>query len=201
MRLPGSSSFTRSISRNGKRCGRCAMTSLTSISLILFSLAAQPRRAASPRVVLVHRPDARIGAWLQDRARDESSGRDVDVIDDLQVAEDHRRAAKGAMAPDVGAAGDTHAAGHRGMRADARVVSNLDLIVELHALLDDGVVERTPVDGGVGTDLDVVADAHRADLWDLDPAPVVVGDAEAVGTDHRPRMDDDSLAQRALRID
>src|SRR5258706_12383692 len=201
MRLPGSSSFTRSISRNGKRCGRCAMTSLTSISLMLFSLAAQPRRAASPRVVLVHRPDARVGAWLQDRARDESSGGNVDVIDDVQMAEDQRRAAKGAMAPDVGAAGDTDAAGHRGMRADARVVADLDLIVELHALLDDGVVERTAVDRGVGTDLDIVADAHRADLRDLDPAPVVVGDAKAVGADHRPRMDDHPLAERAPRVD
>src|SRR5260221_1654892 len=105
------------------------------------------------------------------------------------------------MAPDIGAAGDTHAAGHRGVRADARVVADLDLIVELHALLDDGVVERTAVDRGVGTDLDIVADAHRADLRDLDPAPVVVGDAEAVGVDHGPRMDDHRLAERAPRVD
>src|SRR3954469_17419122 len=90
MRLPSSSSFTRSISRNGKRCGRWAMTSLTSISFMFFSLATQPGRGPCPRVVLVHRPDTRIGAWLEDRARDEGAGGDVDVIDDLQVPEDHR---------------------------------------------------------------------------------------------------------------
>src|SRR5256885_8300203 len=97
MRLPISSSFTRSISRNGKRCGRCAMTSLTSISLMFFSLAAQPCRAARPAVVLVHRPDAGIRAGLEDRARDERTGREVDGIDDLQVAEGHCRAAAGAV--------------------------------------------------------------------------------------------------------
>src|SRR5258705_9110574 len=89
MRLPASNSFTRSISRKGKRCGRCAMTSLTFISLMFFSLAAKPRRAACPRLVLVHRVDAGIGAGLQDRARDEGAGRDVDMVDDAQVAEDH----------------------------------------------------------------------------------------------------------------
>src|SRR5438477_7051061 len=114
MRLPGSSSLTLSIIRNGKRCGRCAMTSLTSISLMFFSLAAQPGRGSCPRVVLVHRPDARIGARLQDRARDESTGRNVDVIDDLQMAEDHRRTAERALAPDIGAAGDAHGTGDGG---------------------------------------------------------------------------------------
>src|SRR5258708_37119410 len=106
MRLPSSSSVTRSIIRNGKRCGRCAMTSLTSISFMFFSLAAQPCRAASPRVVLVHRPDTRVGARLQDRARDKGAGGDVDVVDDFQVAEDHRRAAEGAVAAEGGAAGN-----------------------------------------------------------------------------------------------
>jgi len=41
------------------------------------------------------------------------------------------------------------------------------------------------VDGGVGADLDVVTDHHAADLRDLDPAAVVVGEAEAVPADHR----------------
>jgi hypothetical protein len=48
------------------------------------------------------------------------------------------------------------------VRADAHVVRDLDLVVELHALLDHRVVQRAAVDGGVGADLDVVADAHAA---------------------------------------
>ena len=36
----------------------------------------------------------------------------------------------------------------------------------------------------------VVADAHAAELGNLDPGSVVVGDAESVGADHHPGMDE-----------
>ena len=49
------------------------------------------------------------------------------------------------------------------------VVADLDLVVELHAVLDHRVVQRAAVDGGVGADLDVVADDHAADLRNLAP--------------------------------
>ena len=53
------------------------------------------------------------------------------------------------------------AAGHGGVRADAHVVADLDLVVEAYVLLEHGVVERAAVDGGVGADLAVVADHAR----------------------------------------
>src|SRR3954463_2086654 len=168
---------------------------------MFFSLASQPGGGPGPVVVLVHRIDAGVRPRLEDRARDEGAGGDIHMVDDLQVAEDHRRAAERAMAADVGAAGDADAAGDRGVRADARVVADLDLVVELDAFLDHGVVESAAVDGGVGADLDVVADAHRADLRDLHPAPTVVGDAEAVGADHHAGMHDDALAEGAASVD
>jgi hypothetical protein len=74
-------------------------------------------------------------------------------------------------AADAGAAGHADAARHRGVRADVHVVADLDQVVELDAVVDHGVVERAAVDAGVGADLDVVADAHRAELLDLLPAP------------------------------
>src|SRR3954462_12280611 len=168
---------------------------------MLFSLAAEPGGGARPVLVLVDRIDAGIRAGLQDRARDESTGGNVDVVDDLQMAEDHGGAAERAVPADVGAAGDADAAGDRGMRADPRVVADLDLVVELHALLDQRVVHGAAVDGRVGADLDVVADAHRADLRDLHPAPGVVGEAEAIGADHGARMDDHAVTQRGARVD
>src|SRR5688572_33259838 len=88
------------------------------------------------------------------------------MIRDPDVAVDHGRAADGAMPADVGAAGDAGASRDRGMRADAHVVADLNLVVELGALLDHGVVERSAVDGGVGSDLDVVAEGYSADLRD-----------------------------------
>ena len=58
------------------------------------------------------------------------------------------------------------------VRADVHVVADLHQVVELDAVFDHGVVERAAVDAGVGADLDVVADTHRAELLDLDPAPL-----------------------------
>src|ERR687895_1696924 len=145
---------------------------------------AQQRGVALPRVVLVERINPRIGARLYDRARDQRAGRDVDMVDELDMSVDHCRAADGAVPADVGAAGDADAARDRAVRADAHVVADLDLVVELHALLDHRVVERAAVDGGVRADLDVIADAHAAHLRDLHPATfpaaLFARDAEAV---------------------
>src|SRR6185503_4244979 len=95
---------------------------------------------------------------------------------------------------EVRAAGDRRAAGHRGVAADAAVVRDLDQVVELDAVLDHGVLERAAVDAGVGADLDVVADAHRAELLDLLVAQAIRlahgCEAKAVGTDYRPAVHD-----------
>src|SRR5207302_9856026 len=85
--------------------------------------------------------------------------------------------------------------------ADPHVVADLDLVIELHALLDHRVVDRAAVDRGVGADLDVVADVHAANLGDLDPAALVLGDADAVAADHRAGVNDGVRADRAARID
>src|SRR3954469_23847770 len=71
---------------------------------------ADVNRIARPRAAVVEREEARVAAGLQDGARDHGAGGDVHVIDDLEVSQDHRRSAEGAMPADVGAAGDSHAA-------------------------------------------------------------------------------------------
>jgi hypothetical protein len=71
------------------------------------------------------------------------------------------------------------------VRADVHVVADLHQVVELDAVFEHGVFQRATVDAGVGADLDVVADAHGAELFDLFPAALRVGEAEAVGADDR----------------
>ena len=61
--------------------------------------------------------------------------------------------------------------------------------------------QRAAVDAGVGADLDVVADAHRAELLDLLPAALVGREAEAVGTDDRAAMQDAARADAAALAD
>ncbi len=75
------------------------------------------------------------------------------------------------------------------------VVPDLDLVVELDAVADHGVLDRAAIDGRVGADLDVIADAHAADLRDLEPAALFAREPEAVGADHAARM------QHAARAD
>src|SRR3989454_3991627 len=87
------------------------------------------------------------------------------------------------------------------MGADPDVVADLDLVVELDAVLDDGIVERAAIDGGVRPDLYVVADDHAPRLRNLDPAVSVGRHSESVGPDHRPGVDHRALADRAARID
>jgi hypothetical protein len=42
------------------------------------------------------------------------------------------------------------------------VVSDLYLVVELDAVADHGIAQRTAIDRGAGTDLDVVTDDHAS---------------------------------------
>jgi len=71
--------------------------------------------------------------------------------------------------------------------------------------LDHGVVDGAAVDGGVGTDLDVRSNAHRAQLRHLQPGAALGREAEAVAADHHPglqhgaRTDLHRAAQRHAR--
>jgi hypothetical protein len=69
------------------------------------------------------------------------------------------------------------------VRTDVAVVADLDLIVELDAILDHRVIGGAAVDRGIGTDLYIVADEHAADLRNLVPASVLPREPEAIGTD------------------
>ena len=79
------------------------------------------------------------------------------------------------------------------VRADDHVVTHLDLIVQLDPVLDHRIVDGAPIDGGVGADLHVIADPHAAHLRHLHPGPAVRREAEAVGADHRPGVQDAAL--------
>ena len=70
------------------------------------------------------------------------------------------------------------------MLADTHVVPDLDLVVELDAIFNDGVLDRTAVNRGVCADLNVIAQAHPTDLWHLDPAPFIAGKPESIGAYH-----------------
>lgn len=117
------------------------------------------------------------------------------------MTEDHRPAADGAAPSYPGATGDADTAGQRAMRSDMDVVADLDLIVELDAVCYHGVVEGAAIYGGIGTDLDVVADDDAADLRDLEPGTVALScEAEAVCPYHCTRVHNRTAAYYAVGI-
>ena len=75
------------------------------------------------------------------------------------------------------------------MGANPHVVRDHDQIVELHALLDDRIVDGSAIDGRVGADLDIGPDAYGAGLRHLDPTAALLCETEAVATDYRARLD------------
>lgn len=76
------------------------------------------------------------------------------------------------------------------MFANDAVVADLDLVVELDARADHRVLQRTAIDGGVGADIDMVADHDTADLRDVLPTLAAPRQTKAIGADHRASMQD-----------
>ena len=81
------------------------------------------------------------------------------------------------------------------VRADAAVMADLHLVVQLDAVTDDRVFDRAAVDRGVRADLDVAAEANAAEMRHLHVAVAVGREAEALGADDRARL------ERAARPD
>src|SRR5712692_811504 len=89
------------------------------------------RCVARPGAVFLKGEDPRVRARLENRTRDQRPGRNLDMVRELDVAGDHRRATNDAVLADVRTARDAGAGGDRGMRADAHVVPDLDLVESL----------------------------------------------------------------------
>src|SRR5258706_2706229 len=162
---------------------------------------ADVRGIAQPVGVRVDREKSGIDPGLLDRVRDQGAGRHLHVGADRQLPQQHRRPRDPATLADDATAGDSNATRNRGVRADPAVVADLDLVVDLDAVLDYGVVHGAAVDRRVRADLDIVADAYAADLRDLHPLPPFLREAEAVGADHRSRVQDGARSDPATRID
>ena len=77
------------------------------------------------------------------------------------------------------------------------VVSDLDQVVELDTILDHRVFERAAVDAGVGANFHIVANAHRAELFDLFPLARMRRKTKTIGANHHAGVHDAALAHLA----
>jgi hypothetical protein len=84
------------------------------------------------------------------------------------------------MRANPGAASHTHTPGHGRVRANMHVVADLYQVVEFDAVLDHSVIQRATVNAGIGTNLNIIADAHPAQLLDFLPTTGMRRKAKAI---------------------
>ena len=121
---------------------------------------------------------------LFDGPRDHRCSGNVDMIGNAQMPQDHARTTDCAMRTNVCTASDTHASSHCCVLTNAGVVSNLNLIVELDAVGNHGVIERPTVDAGVGPNFHIIANHDNAQLFYFFPAPCNRRETKPIATNH-----------------
>ncbi len=111
-----------------------------------------------------------------------------DVVADREVATDGNLSRDLAALADRRASGDSRQSRDGCVRTHVYVMGDHDEVVELHALLDHGVLDSASVDRGVGTDLNIGADAHGAHLGHFYPAMLVGSESKAIAADDSARL-------------
>ena len=160
------------------------------------------RRSFAPFFRRLRGDHGGINAGFADRFGDESVRVYGRVIGDFQVSQNRRATAQAAAFADARAAGDGDATRHHGAVADRYVVRDLDVVIQLHAVADDGIVQRAAGDGGVGADVAVVADFDATELGDTHPVAVAGGSiTEAVAADYHAGSDTTTRTDYAARAD
>src|SRR5690606_19841555 len=138
----------------------------------------------APLLVRLHQRGTRVDTRLADGIGNPGHAGNGHAVGNRQVAGNRRRASYHAVAADPGTAGNCYQSRDCRVRADTDVVADLDKVVDLDAVLDDGVAQRAAIDAGIGTELDIVADADGAGLRHLLPGAAIVGKAEAIRSQH-----------------
>src|SRR5579884_2914055 len=92
-------------------------------------------------------------------------------------------------------AGNARLADDEVVRANPAVVANLYQVVDLGPFADARGLKGAPVDGGAGTDLDIVADLDMAELRHLDMPTLLSAVAEAVRSQDGITVNDDPIPE------
>ena len=115
------------------------------------------------------------------------------MVCQLQVTQNDGPATQGAMRAYVRAAGHPGTTGQSAVVTNVHVVPNLNQVVDLDAIANGGVFQGTSVHTGVGAEFNIIAQAHRAQLLDLDPGALMGRKTKTIGTDHHARVQDATI--------
>jgi hypothetical protein len=106
----------------------------------------------------------------------------------MQVPSHHCRTADNAMRADSGTAGNSDTTGYRRMSTDAHIVSNLNLIIQFHAIFYHGIDHHTSIDRRVSSNLYIVADHDPSQMRHFEPAVVIECAAKPVSANYATRV-------------
>lgn len=138
---------------------------------------------------------AEVGAWGLDGTDDACLASEDSVVTDGDMTIHTGLSGHDDVVADFGAAGDADLRAEEIVLADFDIVSQMAKVIYLGTAADDGIVHRTVVDGGAGTDFDVVADDGAAELADVMVMALFIGgEAEALTADDSVRTKDDAVA-------
>ncbi|MNJ02161.1 hypothetical protein D3C73_1620260 [compost metagenome] len=70
------------------------------------------------------------------------------------------------------------------MITDLNVVGDLDLVVELHTITENGIGQCAAVDSGIHANLYIVTDQHTTDLGNFLPDTFLIGKTETFAAEH-----------------
>lgn len=149
----------------------------------------------SPPLGVGSRRIAQVGTWCFDGADDACLASEDSVVTDGDMAIHAGLSGHDDVIADLGASGDADLRAEEIVLADLDIMSQMAKVIDLGAAADDGIVHRTVVYGGTGTDLDVISNDSAAELSNvMVVACLVSGEAETLTADDGVCTKDDAVA-------
>src|SRR5690606_496887 len=120
--------------------------------------------------LLIKQRTGRIGARRPDGPRNKTHAKHLDIVGNLQMPRNTNSAAQHTATADTRTAGYTHLAGQRGVITNDDVMGDVHLVVDDNTSADPGILNGTTVNGTASANVGICTDVHTAYLGNLDPA-------------------------------
>jgi len=133
-------------------------------------------------------------------AHDTGFGRDDSLVPDFEVVGDAGLRSDHDIVTQLRAACKTDLPHNDAMTSNRDVVRNVDEIVDLCPLADDGGAQCAAINRGIGADLNVIADDDVAKLKDFPVEAFVKDITEAIRADDRARVNDYAPSELRLAV-
>ena len=102
------------------------------------------------------------------------------MISNCDIVDNTYTPRQGTATPNFDTTRDSHASSDSGVVTNPAVVSNLDLIIDHHAIANLGIVQSAPIDSCICSNLNVFANLQSAKLGNSNPTIVLLCVTEAI---------------------